>query len=567
MYYLLVPVFMFAFILSYTSFFGEPERSVASYNRHAEELPKKHASREDYDSNEAVGAGEIPEDVTAYGWKLTFHDDFEDYYDITPNGTVINKGKKDAPPSHCFSLTPQCMKWSWVQKDCDPKYHKQLEDLNKCNWRVFDYYNWMDFDLPEGEGINALHPSQVKVKNGKLILYAAQNKALRRPGSTALDRSKIDCKRKHVNPEITSWPIHSNDCPILSGAVQSNPHSNDGFEVGFAQEYGRFEVLAKLPDGPGTWPAHWLLPSIEPDEDSRGHHCGWPVSGEIDVMEMWSDNKGKKYKGGLFSGDCEKRIQQSSIGGWHKDDTIATGFNRYIAEWTPNYVRFIFNDIVVATVYNGQEVKSAFYKNKSIEFTDEEVKERFKYPIKIPKHPFYWILNTSIYKPNKEKYRPNIDNFKTTEHQIEHVKVWKRCTRRDYNNPYVKCEKFKDKDTQYNYNTHKKETAVVEMNAYPVPVRRGSPLNIRITPEQECVKSSIQMYSIQGKVMPVQVSGDFYSNGAALHTGHLDQKIYYGQIQNTAQFTPGNYIIRAVFEGCGENQSGRGNQAVKVIIQ
>jgi len=41
---------------------------------------------------------------------------------------------------------------------------------------------------------------------------------------------------------------------------------------------GRFEARIKLPTGQGTWPAFWMLPSDEV-------YGGWPLSGEIDIME------------------------------------------------------------------------------------------------------------------------------------------------------------------------------------------------------------------------------------------------------------------------------------------
>ncbi len=45
-----------------------------------------------------------------------------------------------------------------------------------------------------------------------------------------------------------------------------------------AWTYGRFSARMKLPEGQGTWPAFWMMP-----EDSA--YGGWPLSGEIDIME------------------------------------------------------------------------------------------------------------------------------------------------------------------------------------------------------------------------------------------------------------------------------------------
>jgi beta-glucanase (GH16 family) len=65
----------------------------------------------------------------------------------------------------------------------------------------------------------------------------------------------------------------------------------------FAMCYGRFEFSAKLPQGPGFWPALWMFP-----RDSV-YGC-WAASGEIDVMESQGQApgnvKGTLQYGGVF---------------------------------------------------------------------------------------------------------------------------------------------------------------------------------------------------------------------------------------------------------------------------
>ncbi len=46
----------------------------------------------------------------------------------------------------------------------------------------------------------------------------------------------------------------------------------------FDFKYGLIEVEAQVPDGVGTWPAIWML-------GSNIHEVGWPLCGEIDIME------------------------------------------------------------------------------------------------------------------------------------------------------------------------------------------------------------------------------------------------------------------------------------------
>jgi len=51
--------------------------------------------------------------------------------------------------------------------------------------------------------------------------------------------------------------------------------------------YGRFEIRARLPEGRGTWPAIWMLPT-----DWTYGDGGWPDNGEIDIMEHVGYNPG-----------------------------------------------------------------------------------------------------------------------------------------------------------------------------------------------------------------------------------------------------------------------------------
>jgi hypothetical protein len=60
-----------------------------------------------------------------------------------------------------------------------------------------------------------------------------------------------------------------------SGLICSMDRDGPG-QQGFAQQYGYFEMRAKLPEGPGTWPAFWLVGT----DKSK-------ASAEIDVVEFY----------------------------------------------------------------------------------------------------------------------------------------------------------------------------------------------------------------------------------------------------------------------------------------
>ena len=71
-------------------------------------------------------------------------------------------------------------------------------------------------------------------------------------------------------PEIAAMPNPNKTQPFTSGKVRTR---------GLASwKYGKVEFRAKPPKGQGTWPAVWMMPADD-------HYGGWPLSGEIDILE------------------------------------------------------------------------------------------------------------------------------------------------------------------------------------------------------------------------------------------------------------------------------------------
>jgi beta-glucanase (GH16 family) len=61
-----------------------------------------------------------------------------------------------------------------------------------------------------------------------------------------------------------------------NGAGYTSARLNTSAKAGWT--YGRFEGMIQVPEGQGTWPAFWMLPT-------DWTYGGWPESGEIDIME------------------------------------------------------------------------------------------------------------------------------------------------------------------------------------------------------------------------------------------------------------------------------------------
>ena len=100
--------------------------------------------------------------------------------------------------------------------------------------------------------------------------------------------------------------------------------------------YGRMEARMRLPLTQGMWPAFWML----------GVGGGWPVCGEIDIME------GKGRLPNWTSGTFHWASNNSQVGGTY---TMPTGnvhddFHLYAAEWSTDSIRWYFDNVNFVTL-------------------------------------------------------------------------------------------------------------------------------------------------------------------------------------------------------------------------
>lgn len=92
--------------------------------------------------------------------------------------------------------------------------------------------------------------------------------------------------------------------------------------------YGYFEARLKLPEGKGTWPAYWMMPTV---------WSGWPDGGEIDIMEhvgcvpteVSSSIHCKEYYHAIGTQKTAAR----------KIKTVMEEFHVYALEWTEEYIK------------------------------------------------------------------------------------------------------------------------------------------------------------------------------------------------------------------------------------
>lgn len=130
-------------------------------------------------------------------------------------------------------------------------------------------------------------------------------------------------------------------------------------------KYGRIEVNAKLPAGRGIWPAIWML-------GDNIHEAGWPLCGEIDIMEHVGFNKDSVF-GSVHTQSYNHIAGTQTTKGLFISNTY-TAFHTYGIEWTPEKIEFFID------------------RNKYLQFQNQH-KTNKEWPFD---NPFYLILNVAV---------------------------------------------------------------------------------------------------------------------------------------------------------------------------
>ena len=126
----------------------------------------------------------------------------------------------------------------------------------------------------------------------------------------------------------------------------------------FAFQYGRIDVKAKLPSEAGTWPAIWTLGAnineIGNYFGSTYGSVGWPVCGEIDIMEQNGWNK-TNLIGHLHYSNSNTNSYQNEGGTTYVEDSSGQ-YHIYSLIWTENTIQILLDDVVFFERENSQEI-------------------------------------------------------------------------------------------------------------------------------------------------------------------------------------------------------------------
>jgi beta-glucanase (GH16 family) len=139
----------------------------------------------------------------------------------------------------------------------------------------------------------------------------------------------------------------------------------------FSQTYGRFEILAKMPQANGLWPALWLLPAnnIWPPEidiveyiyapwgrlpSREGHRASNPQT-----TLHWIDKDGAKLGVGQgYNSDIQYFDTYEDWGSTPPPANLGDafeGYHKYAIDWRPNSLVWFIDDTAVFCVVDGPD--------------------------------------------------------------------------------------------------------------------------------------------------------------------------------------------------------------------
>ncbi len=168
------------------------------------------------------------------------------------------------------------------------------------------------------------------VRNEELQFYtrARRENARVEGGRLILEAHRESIPNPGFDPASDLWSAQRKASEYTSASITTE---------GLAEFlYGRIEVRAKVPSGSGVWPAIWML-------GVNFRETGWPVCGEIDVMEFVG-NDPHRIHGNMHFLHPQENKHTSQTGNVHLDPAPSENFHLYAIEWNAECIDFLVDD-------------------------------------------------------------------------------------------------------------------------------------------------------------------------------------------------------------------------------
>lgn len=131
---------------------------------------------------------------------------------------------------------------------------------------------------------------------------------------------------------------------------------------GFAQQYGYFEMRARLPTGPGVWPAFWLI-GLDRSKSTA----------EVDVLEYYGDKPGGYSSAAhVWHRDAPPASKGKRINVFKGADP--TAYHTYGVKIDPMFIRMYFDGQMVWKTETQPQHRQPMYVLLNLALVDEETR-------------------------------------------------------------------------------------------------------------------------------------------------------------------------------------------------
>lgn len=206
---------------------------------------------------------------------------------------------------------------------------------------------WSDeFDVDGKPNEKVWSYEQGFTRNNEAQWYQSDN-AECRDGLLIIEGRQERVKNPNYDPDSRDWRKSRKHARYTSSSITTQ---------GTKQfMYGRFEIRARIPVGPGAWPAFWTL----------GTSMEWPSCGEIDVMEFY-----RKQGNPVILANVAWGTNRRWVAHWDSqavplkkfldnDPDWTSKFHVWRMDWDKDFIRLyvdneLINETDLSKVVNGQ---------------------------------------------------------------------------------------------------------------------------------------------------------------------------------------------------------------------
>ncbi len=170
---------------------------------------------------------------------------------------------------------------------------------------------------------------------------------------TSLDRNEwnIQVGEKWANHELQHYVdneknLYFNQGLVIEATYQDGIYHSSRINTKgkFAFQYGKIDIIAKVPKGQGTWPALWMMPE-------QFTYGDWPKSGEIDIMEHSGQNVDLLFLAVHTEGYNHRQKEQYDTR--IQVPGLSDDFQKFSLLWDEKSITYFLNDEQVARYEKG----------------------------------------------------------------------------------------------------------------------------------------------------------------------------------------------------------------------